>query len=349
MAYISFQPKDYYSTKTYTGNGSTQSITGVGFQPDLVWIKNLQATDNQCVADAVRGDQGDSYKYIYTDGSWEESAADTTFLTSLDADGFTVGSADRNNANAEDLASWNWKAGTTSGISGGTITPSAYSISTIAGQSIIAFTGTGASATVPHGLGAVPKMIIVKSLSNVSNWIVYHGNNTAAPETDYLVLNETYATGDNVTMWDDTAPTSSVFSLGNNSDVNGSTRTYIAYCFADIKGYSKFGTYMGNGVADGQFINTGFRPAFLMIKRFDGVASWYVYDDKRLGYNIDNNANRPDADWARDTTDVLDLLSNGFKLRNSGSSWNGSGDEYIYAAFAKFPFLSSNNIPGVAR
>ena len=343
--YISFQPSDFYNTTTYTGNGSTQSITGVGFQPDLVWIKNLEATDNQCIADAARGDQGDSYKYIYPDGNWEQSAADTTFLTSLDADGFTVGSADRNNANTEDLASWNWKGGTTSGLSGGTITPSGYSFNTTSGFSAIAYTGNAtAGATIPHGLGVAPDMIWVKNTQTAEAWACYF-----APlgNTKVLTLNDTNAVLTQA-QWNDTSPTSTLFSVGSGGNPN-LAETHVAYCFANKTGYSKIGSYVGNGVADGTFVYTGFRPAFLMIKRYDGVASWYVYDDKRLGYNVDNNANRPDADWARDTTDVVDLVSNGFKLRNSGSSWNGSLDDYVYAAFAEFPIVSSNDVPGVAR
>ena len=347
--YISFQPKDYYSTVLYTGTGATRTVTGVGFQPDFTWIKQRDGTYYQQLYDSARG----AGYHLASNDTAAQSALDTAGLSAWTADGFTVNTRAQVNYNTGTFTSWNWKGGTTSGITtdgSTTITPSAYSFSATAGISIVKYSGNSTSgAKVAHGLGAAPGMIIVKTTNTPNSWNIYQQALDATAPEDYYMTFGTDARTDDSSRWNDTAPDSVNFTLGNAAAVNGSSNTMIAYCFANKTGYSKIGSYVGNGVADGTFVYTGFRPAFLMIKRYDGVASWYVYDDKRLGYNVDNKANRPDADWATDTTDVLDLLSNGFKLRNSGSSWNGSLDDYVYAAFAEFPIVSSNDVPGVAR
>ena len=348
--YISFQPSDFYNTTTYTGNGSTQSITGVGFQPDLVWIKNLQATDNQCIADAARGDQGDSYKYIYPDGTWEQSAADTTYLTSLDADGFSVGSADRNNKSGDDFVSWNWKGGTTVVPSGGTITPSACSFSTTNGFGIYEYGGNGTSgATIAHGLGATPQFMIVKRIDTSAAWMVYH---QGMGNTKYMSLDTDIAEATSASAWNDTSPTSTLFYLGDGGNVNNGSGTYVAYVFAPIKGYSKFGYYKGNGNNDGPFLYTGFRPNFVMIKRLSGGDNgWAMWDVKRNTYNAaDNNlqAQWPDAENSVDAGDI-DIVSNGFKIVVTDNDTNVSDYPYIYMAFAEFPIVSSNDVPGTAR
>ena len=347
--YISFQPKDYYSTVLYTGTGATRTVTGVGFQPDFTWIKQRDGTYYQQLYDSARG----AGYHLASNDTAAQSALDTAGLSAWTADGFTVNTRAQVNYNTGTFTSWNWKGGTTSGITtdgSTTITPSAYSFSATSGISIVQYSGNNTSgAKVAHGLGAAPGMIIVKTINTANSWNIYQQAVDATAPEDYYMTFGTDARTDDSSRWNDTAPDSVNFTLGNAAAVNGSSNTMIAYCFANKTGYSKIGSYVGNGVADGTFVYTGFRPAFLMIKRYDGVASWYVYDDKRLGYNVDNNANRPDADWATDTTDVLDLVSNGFKLRNSGSSWNGSLDDYVYAAFAEFPIVSSNDVPGVAR
>ena len=349
-AYISFQPSDYFSTLLYSYAASPNAITGAGFAPDAVSLKGISGTsgaNNWYIGNTV---MGNTKTLRWNDNTGEVTTTDS--ILSFDSDGYTLGADATANCNSTgtNYVGYNWKAGTTSGISGGTITPSAYSFNTTAAQSVIAFTGTGASATVPHGLGAIPQFIIVKSLSNVSNWIVYHGNNTAAPETDYMVLNENYATGDNDTMWDDTVPTSSVFSLGNNSDVNGSTRTYIAYCFAPKQGYSKFDSFVGSGSTScTPFIYLGFRPAFLLIKKSSSTGDWMLFDDKRLGYNPDQNSLNTNLSGAQGTTDYVDILSNGFRPTTTDALVNGSGVTYVYAAFAEIPLVSSNDVAGVAR
>ena len=348
--YISFQPSDHYSTKLYTGTGSSNAITGVGFQPDIVWLKARDYAYNHVLSDAVRGE-----KQLYPNlPSLQDS--NTGEITSFDADGFTVGTAGQTNANTRTFASWNWKMGTTSGISGGTITPSSYSFNTTAGQSIIAYTGTGSNATVPHGLGVAPECIILKRLNSADNWNVGHINNHATTPWDYAMkLNNTSSPTNDASIWNDTAPTTTVFSIGTSSEVNTNTSTYIAYCFASIKGYSKFGSYTGNGNADGTFVYTGFRPAYVLAKNTAGTYNWIVVDNKRSttgGTNVVDyylTPNTSDTEGSSGTSRDLDLLSNGFKFRGDGSEFNGSGVNYIYMAFAEFPIVSSNDVPTVAR
>ena len=347
-----FSTKRFFNTVLYTGNGTAigsggNAITGVGFQPDFTWIKNREQTDNHILTDAVRG----ATKYVSSDDA-DLQYTNTEYLTAFGADGFTVGSGNPVNTNTEDFASWNWKMGTTSGLTGGTITPTAYSISTTAGQSIIAYTGTGSNATVPHGLGVAPRMVIVKRLNSSDNWTVGHQNMKTSSPWDWAAkLNTTAAPGDDNTQWNDTAPTATVFSIGTSTEVNTNTSTYIAYCFAPIPGYSSFGSYTGTSNVDGAFVYTGFRPAFVITKATSGTIYWNMFDTKRKPYNPE------DPLWANTTgTEAsigaynLDLLSNGFKPRSVSSQINASGNSpYIYLAFAEQPTVSSNDVPAVAR
>ena len=351
MAYISFQPSDYFKAHLYTGTGASNAQTfpeTAAMKPDLTWIKNRDAADFNVLTDSIRG----VTKYMQSNSTAAE-VTNAESLKSFDSDGFTVGTQAEVNTNTEDFVSWNWKAGTTTGIdtTGSTITPSSYSFNATSGFSVIAYTGNStAGALVPHGLGVTPKMIIVKKVDGTDGWGVYHsGMDATAPEDYYAFLDSTAARVDS-TMWNDTAPTSILFSLGSGGDVNSSSSTYIAYCFADVKGYSKFESYQGNGNANGSFTYTGFRPGFLMIKRINTGGQWMIFDDKRLGYNERNydfqasnsNAERTTGPW-------MDILSNGFKIRSTDTDFNGGGDTMVYAAFAAFPTVSSNNLPGVAR
>ena len=345
-AYISFQPSDFFNTKLYTGTGSSNAITGVGFQPDFVWTKNRDSTDNHNLFDAVRG----ATKYISTNlPSTQATTAES--LKSFDSDGFTVGTWGDTNGNTEDYASWNWKAGTTTGIGSGDITPTGYSFNTTAGFSIVAYTGTlsgSGIATVPHGLGVAPKMVITKSLSDSREWYVQHPALTTPSYYVYFSTNAAEANGaGNGTM---SAPTSTVFDTNWGSGLNESGQTYIAYCFAEKKGYSKFSSYTGTGNADGAFVYTGFRPAFLIIKSV-GLNGWFLFDDKRIGYNAFNSAFESDGNFAETSTTTypLDILSNGFKPRHLSAAFNSSGQKYLYMAFAEFPWVSSNSIPTVAK
>ena len=348
--YISFQPSDFFNNVLYNGTGVAQSITGVGFQPDLTWIKCRTNAEWHNLVDAVRGDT----KYSYSNSNVGE-ATDSDRVTSFDADGFTLGTDVNVNINSHTFVGWNWKAGTTSGLSGGTLTPTAYSINTTSKCGIYTYSGTGATATIAHGLGVAPGLIIVKRTDTTADWAVYQEKNTAAPATDYLLLNLTNVTDDDVNLWNDTVPTSTVFTIKSDAKVNNGSGTYVAYCFAPVKGYSKMGSYRGNAAADGPFVYTGFRPAFVMIKNSESVQDWNTFDDKRSTStkNTTNFLLQPNAVAAETTgvdgTKTIDLLANGFKVRGLNNEINKTGDTHIYMAFAEFPIVSSNDVPGVAR
>ncbi len=357
MAQIN-KPSDYFNTKLYTGNGvnpsDSQSITGVGFQPDWVWIKNRDTTNSHAIGDAVRGGN----KTLFTNLTNAERTEDW-YIQSFDSDGFTVGYSGDTNGNGNDLVSWNWLAGgTASSNTDGSIT-SNVSANTTSGFSIVSYTGTGSAATVGHGLGAVPKMIIVKTRESLGNWVTYHGTQGA---TKYLELNGTGAVGTSTAAFNDTEPTSSVFSLGTWSNTNDSGNDMIAYCFAEKKGFSKFGSYTGNGSTDGTFVYTGFKPAFVMIKcssSSGSYTSWSMFDTTRQTFNVNAGktlyANKNSAEGVRGngsdsstTIPGIDMLSNGFKCRVLNDEVNNTAD-YIYMAFAENPLVGTNNIPATAR
>ena len=344
MAYTTINKStDYFNTKLYTGNSGTQAITGVGFQPDFIWNKQRNGTNSHYLFNAITG----TGKFLKSN-STDAEGTNTDTVTSFDSDGFTLGSAAGNNGSGNTMASWNWKAGTGQGSSNtdGSINTTYTSVNTTAGFSISTYTGTGSNATVGHGLGSVPKMIIVKRTSATDVWRVYHGSIGA---TKHLVLNTTAGDASGSNVWNDTAPTSSVFSISTDSAVNASGATYVAYCFAEKTGYSKFGSYVGNGNADGTFVYTGFKPAFVIVKCTSTTGNnWVMIDNKRLGYNVDNNRIYADLSNAEDTTDVVDLVSNGFKHRFTGGTSNGSGISYIYMAFGQ-SLVGSNNVPCTAR
>jgi len=347
MAYISFQPKDYYKTLLYTGNGSAgNSITGVGFQPDWTWIKNRSNTESHALFDVVRG----VTKRIASNSTGvEETNANT--VTAFGTDGFTVGTNAGVNGNGISTVAWNWKAGNSQGSSNtdGSINTTYTSVSTTSGFSISKYTGTGSNATVGHGLGVAPKMIIVKNLTDARSWGVYHESLGATKGID---LDGNGSAGTASSYWNDTAPTNSVFSIGTANNT-GAAQTYVAYCFAEIKGFSKFGMYKGNNNADGPFIYCGFNPAFIMIKRTNSSASWVIIDNQRSNpFNPQDRLLFPNTNAGEDgagETYNWDFVGNGVKLRTtSGSYGNGSGDSYIYMAFAEKPLVSSNNIPTTA-
>jgi hypothetical protein len=348
MAYTTIKkPSDYFNTVIYSGNNTTgRGITGVSFAPDFLWLKErTNDVGSHFLVDNVRTQTG-------TGGGWLQSNAtdsatvDTNVITSLDSDGFTVGNDDDTNGSGDTYVGWNWKAnGAGSANTDGSIS-STVSASATSGFSIVSYTGTGANATVGHGLGAVPKMIIIKELNNATNWIVYHagvGNGGG------LQLNTTITTDTDSTFWNSTTPTSSVFSLGSNGNSNGSSDNYIAYCFADVQGYSKFGSYTGNDSTDGPFVYTGFRPKYVMIKSSTAAQAWYVYDSVRNTYNLTNLILLPNASSVEATASsaVIDIVSNGFKLRGTTAGVNQSGSTYIYMAFAEEPLVGDN--PATAR
>jgi hypothetical protein len=334
---------DYFNTVLYTGNSTTgHAITGVGFQPDFVWTKGRSDADPNYVHDVVRTVSN----RLNTAATTGEAGG---LLSSFDADGFTISSTgDGNNGTGHTYASWNWLASnTTASNTDGSIT-STVSANTTSGFSIVSYTGTGSNATVGHGLSSAPKMVIVKERDNANNWFVYHSSLGA---TKQLILQETDAEASFTATWNDTEPTSSVFSVGTNLGTNRSGGGLIAYCFAEKKGFSKFGSYTGNGNADGTFVYTGFKPAFVMVKRSNNTQGWYMLDNKRNTFNPEDKYLEANDSDAEATFTFCDFLSNGFKARvdNTGTGFNFSGDTYIYMAFAESPFVSSTGVPATAR
>ena len=350
--YISFQPTDFFNTLLYTGDGVAigsggQAITGVGFQPDIVWAKQRSGTEKHDVCDAVRG----TTKTV-TPNSNAAEVTNTETLTTFGADGFTVGNSGSWNNNLSTYVSWNWKAGTTSGITGGTITPSSYSINTTSGCGIYAYAGTGATGTIAHGLGATPKFMVIKCLDAAStDWVTWI---SPMAVNEYMYMNSGAVKTSDTAFMNSVLPSSTLISLGDRANSNGSGKTFIAYVFAEKKGYSKFGSYKGNTNADGQFIYTGFRPAYFLIKATNGSGEpWLVWNNKTEGRNAlttnGNNRLTVSSTAAEDATSEILICSNGIKLLDNSGHINSSSYTYAYAAFSEFPIVSSNDVPTVAR
>jgi len=345
-------PELYFQTKLYTGDGnSTQAITLDGsedMQPDLNWIKNREAANSHVIHDVLRG-VGDE---LSSDSDAAEGTADP--LASFDSDGFTLGGSGGGiNANTETYVSWNWKAGTTSGISGSpSITPASYSFNATAGQSIIKYVGNGtADATIPHGLSTAPKMVIIKNLTTQEGWVVGH---EGMGWTKIMKLNTTAAEVTSSAYFGDVAPSATLVTLGDDGGVNTNTDNYIAYCFSEISGYSKFSSYTGNGNADGPFTFLGFRPAFVLLKNTERAEAWWLFDNKRDPHNLTSHALQPNSTTAELNYTAadefnIDMLSNGFKVTASDGAFNYSGEKIIYAAFAEAPFVNSEGVPCNAR
>ena len=350
MAYATInKPSNYFNTVLYTGNGSTLNVTGVGFQPDLVWIKCRGTAYNHRLYDAVRG-------VLKSFNSNNTAVEETTTggVSAYNVDGYTnIQNADsESNNNGVNYCSWNWiGANTTVSNTAGSRT-STVSANTTSDFSIVSYTGNStAGATIGHGLGVKPSMIITKQRSgDVAEPVVYH---TSLGATKGIKLNTTDAPITNTTLWNDTEPTSTLFTVGTSAVTNAS-HPMIAYCFAEVKGYSKFGSYTGNGSADGTFVYTGFKPAFLIVKRYnDAGYDWLMYDNKRqVSFNVVDDFLNPNLSAVETTGNAnqsLDFLSNGVKFRGSGASSNGSGATYIYMAFAEQPLVGTNNVPATAR
>ena len=335
----------YFNTKLYTGTGSSLANTGVGFQPDWVWIKGRSGATEHVLTDSVRG--------VTKELSSDDTGAEETVaqgLTAFGSDGFTVGTDGSYNTSSATYTSWNWKAGTTSGIvtnASTDITPSAYSFNQTAGFNVFKFTGAGNSGdTVAHGLGAIPEFIIIKVTGTTHGWITYHG---ALGGTKNLNLETSNGAATAISRWNNTNPDSVNITLGNSNNVNGASTDYICYAFSGKQGYSKFGEYTGNGNAAGPFVYTGFKPAFLMCKRTDDASEWSMFDNKRNTFNVVNHHVYADLPNAEGDDDDLDFTANGFKFRRDAGNTNGSGATYIYAAFAEAPFVNSNGVPCNAR
>jgi hypothetical protein len=365
MAYTNIDdPSAYFQVATYTGNGSTQSITNDGnsdMQPDWVWIKSRSNASWHSLQDSSRG----ATKTLFTNTTNAEITY-TDAQTSFDSDGFSLGadtSGGSVNVSSRTYVAWNWKAngGTTTSKSSTTIdtnvtTPCVQQVNTDAGFSIITYTASssyaGTETHLEHGLGVGPKVLFVKRRDTAANWAVYHAENGASPNAGYgyLVLNSDVATATSSTYWLNTPAESNatLLAFGNNTSVGADGGEYVCYAFAEKQGYSKFGKYVGNGSTNGPFVYTGFKPALIITKNADGTDSWNLLDNKRSPYNVANKYLQADNANAEGTYTFYDILSNGFKIRNTGNA-NISGNTITYMAFAENPFVTSTGIPTTAR
>jgi len=335
-------PTSFFNTVTYSGSNSDQSITGVGFQPDWVWIKNRSSTPSHMLNDVARG----AGKQINSDNTSAE--LDRTYFESFDSDGFSLdGNVSDYNQSGSNFVSWSWLAGNGTASNGNGSITSTVSANTTAGFSIVSYAGTGSNATVGHGLGVAPKMVIIKHRSDTYDWVVYHKD---AGNTGFLRLNTTNATDTGINMFQNTDPTSSVFSISTHGAVNDSSDNFIAYCFTEKQGYSKIGSYTGGS---DPFVYLGFKPAWIMFKNSSASENWRIIDNKR---DTDNPAAQhlyPNLNSAEGSgtsyNDFVDFLSNGFKIRSGSGEIDGSGNTIIFMAFAESPFVNSNGIPNNAR
>ena len=352
-------PSAHFHIQLYVGNESTNAITNNAnagnFQPDWWWGADRTGTSWNSIYDSSRGTTKQLNSNVFN-----SEYTVSTGLTSFDSNGFTLGSHDNSNGNSENHVAWQWKAngGTTSSNSDGSIT-STVQANTTAGFSIVLWTGNGSDATIGHGLNSAPQMYVVKNRSDSADWRVgqtVSGNIMTAGRGYYMEWNDTKAStnpGSAVT-WGSTptAPTSSVFTVGSNNAHNGSGDNMLAYCFHSVKGYSKIGSYTGNGNADGPFVYTGFKPAWVMIKEVTATGSWHIFDNKRKVGNVSDSilyADLSNAEGTSQTGNPIDILSNGFKCRGGGNDTNLDGGTYLYMAFAEHPFVSSEGVPTTAR
>ena len=343
MAYTTINKStEHFDIRTYSASGGG-SVSDVAFQPDFLWFKNRTGAGDHGLMDAVRG----ITKILHSnDNNAEATSNGSNDFNAFSSNGFNYGASSALDTGSGTPCTWLWKAnGSGSANTAGTIN-STVSVNTTAGFSIVRFTGTGANATVGHGLGSVPKMIILKKTNGGADWIVYHNS---MGNTKALKLNTTAALSTDTGYFNSATPTSTLFSLGNDGFSNGSSATIIAYCFADVQGYSKMGSYTGNGNANGTFVYTGFKPAFVMAKNTAVTSSWEILDSTRNTFNPTAKSLFPDGTGVEyDYTNRVDLLSNGFKWRTT-SSPNESGNSIIYMAFAKAPLVGTNNVPCTAR
>ena len=346
MAYTAIDdPTLYFNTKLYTGTGSSNAVTGVNFLPAFTWIKSRTTYSDHILTDVARG----VTKTLHTNST----AAQTTEaqdLKSFDSDGFTVGTNNNVNKSSDNMVAWNWKGGTTSGIATNgstTITPSAYSFNQDAGFSIIKYTGNSTSgAKIAHGLGVAPDVMIVKATNAAYEWPFYHSSLGA---TKLIQLQSTAAASTSSVAWNNTEPDSVNFTVQANNRTNTGS-VYVGYMFAEKQGYSKFGSYIGNGNVDGAFVYTGFKPALIIIKNSAGTDNWWIIDNKRSPFNQVEIALLPNENNVESTSDVdLDITSQGFKILSSSGRTNASGNKYIYMAFAENPFVASNFNAATAR
>ena len=349
-------PTVYFQMKTYSGNGTAigsggNSITFDGdtdLTPGMLWIKRTDSQSAHNIHDVVRGAQN----RVYPNNTDVEDTNVTESVNAFTSDGFNLGNSGGGNASGGTYVAYCWKAsGSGSSNTSGSINTTSTSAETTSKFSISTYTGTGSAATIGHGLGGVvPHFVLCKERGGAGDWVCYHHKNTSAPETDVLELNNTTATADNDGMWNDTAPTSTLITLGGSAVLNNSSDTYVCYAWSSVQGFSKFGSYTGNGNADGAFVYTGFRPAFFIIKRTDSTASWVIFNNKTSPQNDAST----EALWVNASSDegaytTVDFISNGVKIRDSSATINADGGTYMYMAWAEAPFVNSNGVPCNAR
>tara|TARA_R100000963_G_C4624293_1_gene90914 strand:- start:29 stop:1051 length:1023 start_codon:yes stop_codon:yes gene_type:complete len=340
MAFSTIDKSTLYQNQVlYTGNGATKPVTGVGFQPDWVWIKNRSVAFDHQAFDVIRG-----VTYRVSPNTNSVQTEQAASFTSFDSDGFTVDNYDPTNQLDDTFVGWCWKAGGAGSANEVGSIDSTVSVNTTAGFSIVKYTGNGVSGTVGHGLGTVPKFIITKNLSATGDWSTYHAT-LGGTKTLYLDLAN--ASGTTSSPWNNTDPTSTVFSVGGGAYTNGDGNSIIAYCFAEVPGFSKFSSYVGNANVNGQFVFTGFAPSFVIFKNTAGTSNWEMENNKMPGYNVVNKYLLPNLADIEGTVDRMDFLSNGFKLRTTGSNVN-SAVTYVYAAFGQ-PIVSNSGTPATAR
>ena len=349
MAYTDIdKPTDYFETELYSGSSSDVTMNALDFQPDWVWLKKISSSGDNLTYDSVRG----TNKRLTINGTDEEvdRSSNNDELKSFNSDGWTLGTYNSNVTGAgSNCVSFNWKAGGSASSNSDGSAASSVSANTTAGFSIVSYTGNETAKTIGHGLGAIPQIVVTKNRSTAGQWAMYNRNLGANKN---LHLEVTDAAASSSAVFNDTESTSSVFSVGNASMTNNNGSNFIAYCFAEKQGYSKFGSYTGNGSSDGVFVYTGFRPALVIIKRTDNSSggNWLLLDSVRddinaVGKNLYANVND-----AETSTDRCDFVSNGFKLRQSGTTVNTSSGTYIYMAFAEAPFVTAGTkAAGTAR
>ena len=334
------KPAENFNTVIYTGNATARSITGVGFQPDWVWIKNRAATENHTIYDVLRGAE----IRLASDANDGEDDRGSYGLTAFGADGFTIGTGGELNGNNQAIVAWNWKAGGSGSANNDGDNNATVSANTDAKFSIVSYTGSGGEPkTVAHGLGASPEMVIIKKRNNAASWVVWHKD--LADNYAFEGLDTTGAAvsgGSPISKYVD-AVSSTLVTLGDASENNNSGDTFIMYCWASVDGYSKIGTYTGNGNANGTFVYTGFRPAWVMWKKSNSSGTmWQIMDTARDTFNVMHKYLQANTTQAEAEYDFVDYTSNGFKHRHTSGHANGSGDTYIYLAFAETPFKHSN-------
>ena len=322
-------PELYFQCKLYTGNGSTQTITydntDADLDADMIWLKSRSDAYSHQLFDTVRG----ATELLNPEANDAEQTL--SGITAFGTDSFNIGSDAGTNGSSKTYVAWCWKETATAGFD------------------IVTYTGNGSARTISHSLSAVPHWILQKERNEASNWKVYHHKNTSAPETDYLTFNTTAATDDYADYWNDTAPTSSVYSIGSAADINGSSDTYVTYLWSEKQGFSKFGSFVANSNTDGPFIYTGFRPALVIGKCASDTNDWFMFDNKRSTFNPVDDSLYPNTNAAENTNHIIDFLSNGFKIRDSDGTVNSTGNTYVYMAFAEAPFVNSKGEPCNAR